>query len=814
MSRLKRRAQSYQCDPIALSFLIDRIVGIRSDMERARVESPPRDTCIQDAVSRNHLLSIEDAEAIFDDLSEGTASRIPLLKTLQQILTHSKLRIHFEDDEPTIDLNNLHIWHQITSRLEPDTLICCELARRGWANDLEKLSNWGIVTGISDRDLATLTRRGLSDLHVHLGGIRSPHLLWLDIVAGEVPPQEMKFFQGRGAANARFRENLIEDLKRVRRLWASPRGDGEIVDQGALNIPVILADNPGKQQEVRLLRERKLLLRGFARIGSDYDDGALATERALKWYIRVKSRFICNLQQGIETSVGLAAFRGIFSSSIRAVPRSIRKSIQRNAMVGAGIYGRSFIVGGYSGGATIPSRQIRQLDDAFFVIGQSQKKLRRLELRAGPCATPQEYYGFLQAWDKFSKTHLSLPASSADRGEPEIRFAIHFKRSLARRANFQKFILTLDRESAVLHQFRKWALDHQFAPGDLGSKIARIDFAGQERSLPSYHVAFVSNLLRGDHESHMALERLTIAQQRDGAQVQYPNWCTLCRQGRSAPLMQSRQLGVTCHSGEDFAQVVEGVHEIWSSVSLLNMRSGDTIGHGLALAVDPEQHRESRPGQIMTQEGKQFDAYAWLYTLSMRENANHGGRPLRRLEEFLWRTAETIYGSLENIPSLRVFELLNESRRFPIAPEQPGWPGIVKRLHEQEAHSDEIIKRRLKPVPVATIGPDLDELVSWAQERTHQELRDRGVILEFNPSSNWRMHGALGPENLPFLPLLATTKGRTLATLATDNPGVYGTRIENEYAITFDALRKSDVDREEALAILEQLRQIGIERVY
>lgn len=72
-------------------------------------------------------------------------------------------------------------------------------------------------------------------------------------------------------------------------------------------------------------------------------------------------------------------------------------------------------------------------------------------------------------------------------------------------------------------------------------------------------------------------------------------------------------LAVTYHVGEDFLDVVDGLRAIDETISFLNLRCGDRLGHALALGVDVENWYESKSNRILISQMDYLDNLVWLY---------------------------------------------------------------------------------------------------------------------------------------------------------------------------------------------------------
>ena len=404
------------------------------------------------------------------------------------------------------------------------------------------------------------------------------------------------------------------------------------------------------------LRERAMLARGFARLIelSRDDPGARGVEacrleHALDLYLHAKSRFISNHRQAIRSNPGLGRHRQFTDSTKIGWERIAQRRPPRSTEV-----------------------QSYEFTEAVHFLTQSPA-LRRVELRLAPAKVPQDYTRFLEAW-ALVEDRLKGAAAARQGALPEIQFSIHFKRSLDRRGGreaqdkrVRAFLIELDVQSAALHEFRldMHASDASAAANSIVPRIARIDFAGQERDIFPDRAAFAMNLLRGDDLARGLLDAAVSGLRP--AQDFHGRWLELKDKKRLQAPVTLPRLGVTCHAGEDYAHPLEGTHAMMTAVQALRMRAGDSIGHGLAIGRDVASfHREVAP-HVLTTKGAQFDALIWLQrTLTAHAPPEHMPA-ITRINAWLWRKLMEIYPAPELQPaSLTAFGEVARLRRGPI----------------------------------------------------------------------------------------------------------------------------------------------------
>ncbi len=546
-----------------------------------------------------------------------------------------------------------------------------------------------------------------------------------------------------------------------------------------------------------------MLARGFGQLlefadakSEEERADARRLEHALDLYIHAKSRFIANHRQAIRSNPGLGRHRQFTDATKLRWGWEARPSPARTA-----------------------SLQSNDYSEAFEYLMQSPV-LRRVELRFAPAEAPQDYTRFLESWGLIEERIKS--AAEGSRAEwPVIRFSIHFKRSLdryggdLRAQRMQHFLCELDAHSAALHEFR---LDMQGdEPGaedgpPLASRIARIDFAGQERDIFADRAAFAMNLLRGDEEALRLLDGGPAGV--EPSPEFHRRWLQLKEDKRLHMPARLPRLGVTCHAGEDYAHPLEGIHAIATAIEALKMRAGDSVGHALAIGCDIARfHREFAP-RAMTAKGAQFDALAWLRAVLISHAPPGHMQAVARIEAWLWREMMEIYPRYVQPMSLTVFEEVAKFRRGPVPDKQKRPASLPGRIWWNECWNKEVQNARDLRVPLASVLYELEPSIFWAQEYAAREIASRGVVIELNPSSNWRMTQSRSPSEIPFIAVLQRFGSFIPACINTDNAGAYGTRIENEYAIALFGLMEAGMSRTEALALLDRLRLTGLNRLY
>ena len=600
-AEVDRRAQR-QCDLEGSRSLRERFDGQdRADARQADHRRKPPEPLVKYILDKRQEWPKEDVETSLVVLWNEVA-QFGIWGWIGALVQLLGLRIEFESREPVVGLDCCEAWLRVTSRIDPDALLCYALARMGLADQVQALDRWGTSVRIADADLSMMLGEGVADLHVHLGGIRSALIAWQKLVLGDLrleqlpryAPHELQRLAGDPTLG-RYRHE-----EKARLQWIL-----ELVHEGTSGLYFganvrrrrgagALADT-GRFQRT-FLYERRMMSRLFARgmpnfrRRSDSNGRDDLSDALLDFYVFAKSSFIEAHQQPIVTNPGLAAFRSYFRGTLPVGRDTSIKPLRWT-----------------------PSAKLQaatQFADLAAYITQSRPLLKKLELRIGPLGTLSEYAQFFTAWRAVEK-EFKLDAHGL-----EIRFAVHFKRSADRRKSRHTRSVPdlvglqreLDAQAFTLHMLRRHSCSNPRCKlKESAARIARIDLAGQERDAPPDIAAFQMRLLRGDVD---ALDKLAEPGACD--ELAHKHWLLLDARKQAGLPVGVPRLRATCHAGEDFAHPLEGIYCMDIARESLKLGPGDTIGHGLAAGWNVEAFDRERTPRAVIREGSLFDSLLWL----------------------------------------------------------------------------------------------------------------------------------------------------------------------------------------------------------
>jgi Adenosine deaminase len=686
--------------------------------------------------------------------------------------------IEWSGGEPHIDPDCVLDWERLCEEFDSDALLTFDLARRYEGIGIAKtdLSHWSTIARVTDRDLEALYAEGLSDLHIHVAGTRLPQLAWQELLAEEVGAEVYRFIASKYEAADR---SLNDDIAKARAAWEGLRAHAGLAkfDRSLLR-PTSSRwwrSWPSVRED-----ERWMLLKAWTTLLSAESDAKLL--RTMDNYLSHKHRFVQLVRQRTFSSPpGLRYFDiDLFSSLKKAKARAPTT---------------------YFGYGMSPRLEMTQYGDACRFLLEC-KHLRRLELRIAPFGQASEYFRLFELW---ADLKMQLVSEMPDRPVLDIRFAVHFKRTREPEQSDPDAMLklaALDRQTVAL---RLALSDPDLRRRSWMSVLARIDVAGQERDTPLSLFVKHLRLLRGDPEAIAYFRSLT----PDDPFCRWLGcWSRLKGRPELVPGVNAPQLGLTVHAGEDFADLLDGLYQIGTALDGLAMRAGDTIGHALALKSRAVAEREIPNGVA-------FDSLCWLLYFSERHGGQYQHRATcERLRSLIRETASQVYDVIPNwdrSASASDHVWVWQHSVFPLSPN--GGSRIQRELLQRNWERPVMINRERK-YTVGIARRELDPLVLWAQRLLLAQIRERRIVIEMNPSSNLRISGASSSEHSPTVGIFRAVASGLLACVNTDNPGVFTTCIENEYALLLDGAKRSGMSNARARKLLESVRRIGMLNVH
>jgi len=713
-----------------------------------------------------------------DDLSSALDDFFKYRRALGEwygaLLEERGITIEFFDAQPRIGRERFSDWWWLTRFFDPDALITYRLAAQRQAERIDRLHLWGTFPVSADAELDKALSRGLADTHVHLTGCEPVPLLWQRLVADTI---RIRIEQIERYSVAEM-EKISGDSEALRH---------RLFERSAIEVAIAKREELRKAMEddVRwrrtlqpaaeplvpsLAEERRLLAWAW----NSVLQGSTVTEERLDRYLFAKNVFLGRHHLYAVANPGLRTFRRYFDGTKEKVGHRSRRL------------------------------QILEAERRLHFATESPY-LSHLELRISPFDNIAEYVEFFRTWERAAH-------SLRRHRRPEVRFTVHFIRSSDRDASeeipFEKLRRKVDRQSAVLHLFR------QKVP-ELARYIVGIDVANLERDCPPSVFTPYILFLRGQIEA---------IRNSDCHELCHSFWLRLKDRNEADHPVDLPRLGLTYHAGEDFYHPIEGMRNMDDAIQGAKMGPGDRLGHGLAAGWDLELFYGSRGRGLTLPQGVLLDDLVWLWRRLDSEGASYRKEGHQLLEEIA-DLSRKVYG--HSVPPALLYRLQRHWRHQPVTRSPLALSGDTiardilvdeESLWHMELFDHGCRQSRIKTVPLSDFFIKNPRALMAVQEELLRELARQRIIVEFNPTSNWALGHFPDLRSHPFHRYLEVQGPEALVSFNTDDPGVLGSRIENEFELMLEAMvargSASGKERSECLDLLENVRRVGVESVF
>ncbi|MBO3386694.1 hypothetical protein JJB46_00285 [Clostridium perfringens] len=298
------------------------------------------------------------------------------------------------------------------------------------------------------------------------------------------------------------------------------------------------------------------------------------------------------------------------------------------------------------------------------------------------------------------------------------------------------------------------------------------------------------------------------------------------------PHKRIRNLGFTFHAGEDFRHILTGLRRIDEVIKHFKFHSGDRIGHAIALGINVEKWAVENKVVIFPRI-EYLENLLWIWGIHKDGNLLNN-LDVTYLEQKILTEAEKIYLNMTGITVFKLwrayqgkFEVFEKNNKYTkIYKEVPNelfckniskeytitWTE-EKLIHAQ--HCKCYLKGMLKPIQVEVTDYDV-KIIKEVQKLLAKKISVEGIVVEVNPTSNTAIgqvenifehyignlnkHGLSNPN----------VENGIMVTINTDDPSVFNTNINNEFAYIFYSLKEKGYAREDILNWIDKIRKNGI----
>lgn len=748
------------------------------------------------------------------------------------------------ENKPICRYDQLLQWREMTRSIGEDLPICAFLAARTERSGyVWKDFEWGTVIGHDNMQLNRLMQRGISDNHFHLfASAPSFKLIWIKLMNQLVNNQylaglreiDRKKRQTRNKYSLGYREDLLEKMLFQAALiravlfyyiTASRNNLQEAIAEVLKNkdrIQGILTGDAEpafycQELQCRIDSMRMMFALPRRDVGEDYAN--LAYEgKSINHEFEGERALLYQMLLGYVGNRPIPEFLMNWFYAYLTIQIKLREElVQVNDTIGFSNFSQ---YNRRKGDFLFSARDNRRMVQHAVMGSLETGNLRSLEMRIAPEKTAKENARCIKLCDAYLGEYLS------EEQMKNIYYVFHFPKKKDERPRSTNGFLSTCRHETFRRELERRANElirfREEYPRE-AARVLGIDACAQEIGCRPEVFASVFRQLT----QHVASE----------------------------PLFDKvQQWKITYHVGEDWMDMADGLRAIDEAVLFLNMKNGDRLGHATVLGLNVRKWYQKKRCSICLSEQDYLDNVVWMY---------------HKLLEFDIQSCETLKGYLQGeyekyfkrIYKNYIDEDLADCNintyyeAWKLRGDHPDlykrgkfenpynffcehwvneaiWGGKEIRNEQEKAlllfyyhYSAEVRNQgeRVKSIRIPDVYIDGVERVQRAMQRW---IAAQGICVETNPSSNYMISTMEAYEEHPISNLFnmgLTLKAEEIAACAqihvsinTDDKGIFGTSLENEYALmgcamehTMDSQGNNRYQKQMVYDWLEHIRKNG-----
>ena len=311
---------------------------------------------------------------------------------------------------------------------------------------------------------------------------------------------------------------------------------------------------------------------------------------------------------------------------------------------------------------------------------------------------------------------------------------------------------------------------------------------------------------------------------------------TVNMRSKDGRIIKNKSLCFTFHAGEDFRHMLSGLRRIDEVIEHCQFHTGDRIGHGIVLGVNPERWAKDNP-MITIPRGEYLEDLVWTWG-NLTVSASFDMGLLVYLEKKIYDMAETIYKVMNGINVTVLFKAYQ--KRFMYANEE-----YLKSFIGQEEQSEGEISHKVfcrkvphadaqiwdadklahaihcacylqeykEPIQINITEYDL-QIIKLMQKMVLHKISQKGIVVETNPSSNvsiGEMNNILEHQAYVLNPIQGEDVDSITLSINSDDPSVFNTNVCNEIAYLYYGLLGQGIGKETCLQWVDKIRQYGMD---
>ncbi|WXR61423.1 hypothetical protein WG909_14130 [Peptostreptococcaceae bacterium AGR-M142] len=316
-------------------------------------------------------------------------------------------------------------------------------------------------------------------------------------------------------------------------------------------------------------------------------------------------------------------------------------------------------------------------------------------------------------------------------------------------------------------------------------------------------------------------------------------------------------IGFTFHAGEDFRHLISGIRRVHEAYEHLRLKSGDRIGHAIAIGIDSKKWCSNNPVVIMPRI-EYLENLLWIWGLCKQKSISslvderYLERKIMELASYIYIRTEgmTIYDlwrayqmKFEDVDSNKIrskfynnnysIDACNEIIKYDNARNSNTINAIgsgdclfcceTKKensyiwSHEKLflAYHCKIYLKRMEEMIFVEVEPFEADIINEIQTNVLSRLSKDGIVIETNPTSN----SALGEIDDIFDHYIKSLDNEDfdeddsnslIVTINSDDPSVFQTTVSSEFAYIYYSLLNKGYPKKKILRWIDKIREHGM----
>lgn len=248
-------------------------------------------------------------------------------------------------------------------------------------------------------------------------------------------------------------------------------------------------------------------------------------------------------------------------------------------------------------------------------------------------------------------------------------------------------------------------------------------------------------------------------------------------------LLATKDLGITYHVGEVFHSIASGLRYVDEVNDYYGYQNGERLGHGMILGISIDSYVDNHR-IISLQAIELLDNLLWLYHLKAYKKQFAGLDFVK--DEYYLLNCEANFSSKNCI-----FKNWNEDLLF------------------YSRHCRCFLKKMTRMIQIDTSDKTIINIYKEAQQYVINKIACKGIIIETNLVSNAN-NGEFNSMNDSF----NKDHNHVMVSVNTDDPGVFGTTLKNQYGFILQVLIDKGVPMEKALKWIDMTRENGLNSTF